>query len=156
MCCTHINPLGVMVNTLCSDMMMGLWSRSSSIRQNLKLPAVKSGAFFESSDIDKTVKQHEQDMQLAGLPTCDSEVMSNGDGEAVVDGSSSTSDIKSVEAVAGNEVLNHQDSTTTLETSSTSESSDSSSFESSDDDSDDFLDLLVDSLDGEFDPALLI
>jgi len=116
---------------------------------------VKSGALFDS-DMDKTVKQHEQDMQLAGLPTCDSTVMNKGDGKVVVDGSSSTPDFKSVEAVAGNEVLNHQDSTSTLETSSTSVSSESSSFESSDDDSDDFLDLLVDSLDGEFDPALLI
>ena len=144
-----------MVNTLCSDMLRwALQSHSSSFRQHLKLPAVKSGALFESSDMDKTVKQHEQDMQLAGLPTCDSEMMSKGDGE-VVD-SSSTPDFKSVEAVAGNEVLNHQDSTFTLETSSTSESSESSSFESSDDDSDDFLDLLVDSLDGEFDPDLMI
>lgn len=109
---------------------------------------MKSGAFFESSDMDKTVKQHDQDMQLAGLPTCDSEMMSKGDGEVIVNGSSSTPDFKSVEAVAGNEVLNHQDSTSTLETSST-KSSESSSFESSDDDSDDFLDLLVDSLDGE-------
>jgi len=117
---------------------------------------VKSGALFDSSSIYKTVKQHEQDMQLAGLPTCDSEMMSKGDGEVIVnDDSSSTPDFKSVEAVAGNEVLNHQDSTSTLETSST-ESSESSSFESSDDDSDDFLDLLVDSLDGEFDPELLI
>lgn len=113
-----------------------------------------TGALFESSDMDKTVKQHEQDMQLAGLPTCDSEMMSKGDGEVIVNGSSSTPDFKSVEVVAGNEVLNHQDSTTTLETSS--ESSESSSFESSDDDGDDFLDLLVDSLDGEFDPDLLI
>jgi len=117
---------------------------------------VKSGAFFESSDMNKTVKQHDQDMQLVGLPTCDSEMMSKGDGKPIVDVSSSTPDFKSVEAVAGNEVLNHQDSTATLETSSTSESSESSSFDSSDDDGDDFLDLLVDSLDGEFDPALLI
>ena len=118
---------------------------------------MKSGALlFDSSDMDKTVKQHEQDMQLAGLPTCDSEMMSKGDGEVVEDGSSSTPDMSVEAAVAGNEVLNHQDSTTTLETSSTSESSESTSFDSSDDDSDDFLDLLVDSLDGEFDPALLI
>ena len=117
---------------------------------------MKSGALFESASMDKTVKQHEQDMQLAGLPTCDSEMMSKGDGEVVEDGSSSTPGFQSVEAVAGNEVLNHQDSTSTLETSSTSESSESSSFQSSDDDSDDFLDLLVDSLDGEFDPALFI
>lgn len=116
---------------------------------------MKSGALFESSDMDKTVKQHEQDMQLAGLPTCDSTVMNEGEGKVIVDGSSSTPDFKSVEAVAGNEVLNHQDSTSTLETSSF-ESSESSSFESSDDDGDDFLDLLVDSLDGEFDPELLI
>jgi len=146
-----------MVNTLCSDMMSGFSGPVHPLSDNLKLPAVKSGAFFESSDMNKTVKQHEQDMQLAGLPTCDSTVMSKGDGEVVEDGSSSTPDIKSVEAVAGNEVLKHQDSTSTLETSSTSESSsESTSFESSDDDSDDFLDLLVDSLDGEFDPALLI
>ena len=117
---------------------------------------MKSGALFESASMDKTVKQHEQDMQLAGLPTCDSEMMSKGDGEVIVNGSSSTPDFKSVEAVAGNEVLSHQDSTTTLESSSKSESSESSSFESSDDDGDDFLDLLVDSLDGEFDPELLI
>ena len=115
---------------------------------------MKSGALFESSDIDKTVKQHEQDMQLAGLPTCDSTVMNKGDGE-VEDGSNSTPDFKSVEAtVVGKEGLNHQDSTSTLEASSTS--GESSSFESSDDDGDDFLDLLVDSLDGEFDPELLI
>ena len=116
---------------------------------------MKSGALFDSSDMDKTVKQHDQDMQLAGLPTCDSTVMNEGDGKVIVDVSSSTPDFKSVEdVVAGNEVLSHQDSTTTVETSSTS--GESSSFESSDDDSDDFLDLLVDSLDGEFDPALMI
>eukprot|EP01083_Nonionella_stella_P207657 754155_1 len=145
-----------MVNTLCSIMMRwGLRSHSSSFRQNLKLPAVKSGALlFDSSGKDKTDKQHEQGMQLAGLPMCDSKVMNKGDGEMVVDGSSSTPDFMSVEAVAGNEVLNHQDSTSTLETSSSS-SSESGSFESSDD-GDDFLDLLVDSLDGEFDPELLI
>ena len=117
---------------------------------------MKSGALFEISRMDnQTVKQHEQDMQLAGLPTCDSEMMSKGDGEVIVNVSNSTPGFKSVEAVAGNEVYTHQDSTSTLETSST-KSSESSSFESSDDDSDDFLDLLVDSLDGEFDPALLI
>ena len=141
-----------MVNTLCSDMLRwALQSHSSSFRQHLKLPAVKSGALFESSDMDKTVKQHEQGMQLAGLPMCNSTVMNKGDGK-VVD-SSSTPGFKSVEAVAGNEVLNHQDSTSTLETS-LSESSESNSFESSD--GDDFLDLLVDTLDGEFDPELLI
>ena len=116
---------------------------------------MKSGALFESSDMDKTVKQHEQDMQLAGLPMCNSTVMNEGEGKVVEDGSSSTPGFKSVEAVAGNEVLNHQDSTSTLETS-LSESSESNSFESSDDGSDDFLDLLVDSLDGEFDPDLMI
>lgn len=146
-----------MVNTLCSDMM--IWvsvTHSSSFRHTLKLPAVKSGALlFDSSGKDKTDKQHEQGMQLAGLPMCDSKVMNKGDGEMVVDGSSSTPDFMSVEAVAGNEVLNHQDSTTTLETSSESSES-SSSFESNDDDGDIFLDLLVDSLDGEFDPELLI
>eukprot|EP01083_Nonionella_stella_P095511 268172_1 len=142
---------------LCNDE-MGLRFHSSSFRQSLKLPAVKSGAFFDSS-VDKTVKQHYQGTKLAGLPTCDSEVMNKeGDGEVIVDGnvmsSSSSPDFMSVEAVAGNEVLNHQDSTSTLETSSSS-SSESGSFESSDD-GDDFLDLLVDSLDGEFDPELLI
>ena len=117
---------------------------------------MKSGAaFFDSSDMDKTVKQHEQGMQLAGLPMCNSTVINKGDGKVFEDGSSSTPGFKSVEAVAGNEVLNHQDSTSTLETS-LSESSESNSFESSDDGSDDFLDLLVDSLDGEFDPDLMI
>ena len=112
---------------------------------------MKSGANFDSS-LDKTViKQHQQQerTQLSGLPTCDSTVKDKK-GEDVVN--SSTPDVMSVEATnTVNDVMNHQgnskdDDPPTLE---------SSSPESSDDD-EDFLDLLVDTLDGEFDPQLMI
>ena len=112
---------------------------------------MKSGANFDSS-LDKTViKQHQQQekAQPSGLPTCDS-MVKDKKGEEVVN--SSTPDAMSVEATNKvNDVMIHQgnnkdDDPPTLE---------SSSSESSDDD-EDFLDLLVDTLDGEFDPQLMI
>lgn len=112
---------------------------------------MKSGANFDSS-LDKTVikqPQQQERTQPSGLPTCDSTVKDKR-GEEVVN--SSTPDAMSVEATnTVNDVMIHQgnnkdDDPPTLE---------SSSSESSDDD-EDFLDLLVDTLDGEFDPQLMI
>lgn len=112
---------------------------------------MKSGANFDSS-LDKTVikqPQQQERAQPSGLPTCDSTVKDMR-GEEVVN--SSTPDAMSVEATnTVNDVMIHQgnnkdDDPPTLE---------SSSPESSDDD-EDFLDLLVDTLDGEFDPQLMI
>ena len=112
---------------------------------------MKSGANFYSS-LDKTVikqPQQQERAQPSGLPTCDSTVKDKR-GEEVVN--SSTPDAMSVEATNKvNDVMIHQgnnkdDDPPTLE---------SSSSESSDDD-EDFLDLLVDTLDGEFDPQLMI
>lgn len=113
---------------------------------------MKSGANFDSS-LDKTViKQHRQQekAQLSGLPMCDSTVKDKKGEEVVID---STPDVISVEATnTVNDVMNHRGKNNKYDDPPTLESS---SPESSDDD-EDFLDLLVDTLDGEFDPQLMI
>ena len=138
--------------------MQHLWSEdgpSLSFRQTLNLPAVKiTGADSDLSSAN--IKQQ----QLSGLPMCDS-MVTNKTSEEVdnIAASSGTPDEASVEAVSLNEMKDLDktpelvdfvltaDDLSTLGGSSASDTSD---------DDEDFLDLLVDSLDGEFDPNLLL
>ena len=117
-----------------------------NLRQPIILPAVKSGALFDS--MDKTIvnnQQEQEKVQLSGLPTCDSTVTKTEKKEDTMNSSGSTPDIDTMSVEAEITVLSQVNDITT---------SDSSSTESTDDE--DFLDLLVDTLDGEFDPELLI
>eukprot|EP00579_Thalassiosira_antarctica_P015133 CAMPEP_0201944784 /NCGR_PEP_ID=MMETSP0903-20130614/53571_1 /ASSEMBLY_ACC=CAM_ASM_000552 /TAXON_ID=420261 /ORGANISM="Thalassiosira antarctica, Strain CCMP982" /LENGTH=403 /DNA_ID=CAMNT_0048487839 /DNA_START=133 /DNA_END=1345 /DNA_ORIENTATION=- len=159
---------------------------SLSFRQTLNLPAVKiTGADSDSStdnikqqqlsglpnkplnlqavkitgaDSDSSTDNIKQ-QQLSGLPMCDS-MVKNKTSEEVdsIAASSGTPDEASVEAVSLNEMKDLDktpelvdfvltaDDLSTLGGSSASDTSDD----------EDFLDLLVDSLDGEFDPNLLL
>ena len=131
------------------------------------LPAVKiTGANFDSSskDIDlKQQQQKEEEKQLPALPKCDPLVttkevdgMASG-GSVVSDGGAS--EVVPTEATKGamtQGTMNQAPKTTEdVAALSVDPSPPTCSPESSDDDGD-FLDLLVDTLDGEFDPELLI
>lgn len=140
------------------------WDPVSLFGQPKSLPAVKiTGANFDSStDLKQSTQQ-----QLPGLPLCNSSAKNEMEGE-VAGGpvlSGGTPEEASVEAAgSANQGLDQDKITLTamdcdltkIEPTKVDVSSlESISPETSDDDGD-FLDLLVDTLDCDFDPELLI
>ena len=93
--------------------------------------------------------------QIPGLPVCYPQVMNKG-GEDMegVEGTPGEASVGATqEAMATKDQEKAQDYASALESDT---STDSSTDSSSDDDDGSFLDLLVDTLDGEFDPDLLL
>ncbi len=113
-----------------------------------------TGANDDSPSVD-LIKQQEE--RLSEIPQCDSMVMiKKGGGEM---GCSASSDLRLEDDHSSDQesTSTQADSTDSSEVLNEVTSVERSSSESSDDDTDDedFLDLLVNTLDGEFDPDLL-
>lgn len=128
-------------------------------RTNLNyLPAVKIAGAYDDSSTDETERWVEQ--RLPGLlPALDSEVKTMEGVEEVGEQQVSGRVIIQGEVAPPGSSANPSDLGATHEASPhvVHTSGESSSSESSEDDDDeDFLDLLVDSFDGDFDPELFI
>lgn len=135
-------------NTLCSEAWYWTDVRILSLDNLNLLPAVKTGANFDSST--DNLKQP----QLPSLPTCDPLVKTKEGEEALgtVLSSGGPEEAPIEMATIATQALNQVE---TVDAKDDVPIFESSSPESSHVD-EDFLDLLVNTLDGDFDPDLLI
>jgi hypothetical protein len=134
-----------------------------------------AGANFDSSK-DETTERWEEQRHPAPLPACDSRAKTTKTGSEVGGRAISSADVRVGAASAGRAAASANQDAAPHVTSASSEISSSestdddneeaashvmfassvSSCSESDDDEKDFLDLLVDTLDGDFDPDLFI